>query len=125
MLLDIDESYIFTDNDRFVQEWTAATQKCTHSNYPSILRSILASYFGVVTEGVANQVPKLIVFQVRKTLRGMQAHMYTALHETQDVSHLLFETEEIEQLRHSLTNTITTADECLRAIDEVLRGAET
>lgn len=119
-LLNIEEAYIFTDNPAFVKEWTSASQKSTASNYCSVLRSILSSYFTVVVESIASQVPKLIVHNVRKMLNNLHGQMYQSLHELQDVSHLLFESEEVESLRESLTNTICITNNCLRAIDDVL-----
>lgn len=121
-ILHIEEAYIFTDDSSFVQEWLAATKHSpSRGNYASVLRTILTSYFRVVANSLAGQIPKLIVYHVTRMLDETQACLQNALQRVASVSDLLFETEEIENLRTRLTNTIRTADECLSIVDQALQ----
>lgn len=123
-LLHIEESYVFSDNASFLAQWHEATQRCTArvEDYPCHLRSILDSYFGVVANHVAHAAPKLVLHGARRMLRQMSSCLTGLLHEMGDVATLLFESEEIERLRSRLTQTIATADACLRTVDEALGG---
>ena len=119
----VEEVYIFTDNEAFIKEWTAATQPETTASlsYPTTLRLILAAYFSVVTESVANYIPKLIVYSITHTLQSLQPYMVSKLQSTTHVERLLLESIETEKLRMALTNTISTADNCLRTIERAMK----
>ena len=120
-LLDVEEAYIFTDNVTFVKEWTSVTQKLHSNQHATALKSVLTSYFSVVADGVASQVPKLIVYHLRMALKDMQAHLQAGLREpVSDASHLLFESNEIEELRERITSTLRTSERCLASVDEAL-----
>ena len=117
----VEEAYIFTDNATFVKEWMMTTQKNTSStSYPSTLRSILAAYYAVVSESIASYVPKVIVHTITRMLSTMHTRLAQKLCNVGDIDHLLLETEETETLRLKLTNTISTAETCLKTIDNVL-----
>lgn len=119
-VLNVEESYIFTDSPIFAREWTTVTQKCaTYSNYPNVLRQILETYFGVVAEQIANHVPKLVVYNIKRMLREMQTNFAVLIHKTADVSVMLVENEETSGLRERLSQTIQVSENCLRAIDNV------
>ena len=119
--LEEEEAYIFTDSASFMQEWVAATSKCSSGKHLSALRCILTSYFSVVADAMANRVPKIIVWNVKRTLDAMGPSMRAALAETSDLNGLLFETEQTEELRRRLSLTIHTTEECLGIIEDAMK----
>ena len=114
-LLEIEEAYVFTDDVEFVKDLSVY---CTSPDYATNLRSILSAYMAVIANGLANQMPKLVVWRVRDMLSRLQHALTSRL--PSDVTQLFYETEEIEELRARLTKTINSSENCLRAIAESL-----
>ena len=121
---DHEEAYIFTDDASFMKEWVATTQRApTNANYPSVLRAILASYFSVVADSVAAYAPKVIVHSTNRMLRQFHVRLQGDLQRCDTVAALLYETEETEALRASLTHTIETTRTCIAQLDGALEVA--
>lgn len=123
-LVEVEEAYIFTDNPAFLQEWSSAVSRYNPRTQASTLRSLFSSYFQVVAETFAGQVPKLAVLSVRRALQALRATLHGALLERthSEVADLLFESDEIEALRKDLGTRISEAEASLRVIDEIVRA---
>lgn len=117
----IQEAYVFTDDPTFARDWAAATCKANAccSGYAALIRSILGSYFAVVSAEIASVVPKLIVAGITTMLEGMHTLLGQRLH-VSDVRTLLLEADETEALRRRLSDTMSASGRCIAAIDEAL-----
>lgn len=104
--LDVEEAYVFTDDDAFTRAWN----RCATG--PSALRGVLASYHAIVTDALAHTVPKIVVLHVRRALRTM----HTALAKGLDADRLLVESDDAARARAALGETMHRAQTCLRAI---------
>jgi hypothetical protein len=122
--LEVEESYIFTDDAAFAAEWASVVRTCaTASSYPAMLRTILVSYTGVVVEATCHTAPKAIVLHVRRLGEALQATILAAAARESDVAALLVECPESERVRAELTYVLQASDDCLRAVDDALRAA--
>ena len=72
-LISMEEAYIYTDDDKFLSELSAAVKKLVTRLDAPLLRSILNSYYATVQRTVTNSAPKAIMLHL---VRTMQTRLY-------------------------------------------------
>jgi len=77
-LIDMEEAYISTDDQSFLNELAAVIKKLVNRLDANLLRSLLSSYHATVVRSISNSVPKAVMlFMVKHS----HATIYTVLFE--------------------------------------------
>jgi len=100
-LVEMEEAYISTDDEKFLAELSAAVKKLVSRLDAALLRSILASYFATVVRSVCNGAPKAIMlFMVRAAQERVYQYLFERVAQ-QPAANLLDEPLEMESKRRA------------------------
>ena len=85
-----------------------------------LIRRLISSYFNIVREAVADQVPKAVMhFLVNHTKDAVQNRLVTELYREEFFSDLLYEDDAIKSEREKCEKLLETYKEAARIVAEV------
>jgi len=117
----MEEAYIYTDDERFLQELSAAVKRLVTKLDAPLLRSILTSYYQTVVRTVTNAAPKAIMLHmVRSTQNAVHATLFDALSRSSgQLDTLLEESSDIETKRKADVELLTKLRAARRALESM------
>ncbi|KRH93267.1 Vacuolar sorting protein VPS1, dynamin [Pseudoloma neurophilia] len=74
----------------------------------TLIKSLVLSYFDITRKIILDQIPKAILTNlIKKSLNGMQEHLFLTIYESEDVEKLCEEGDDVKEAREKLRITLS------------------